>query len=386
MTGLDRTLADIEQTFAERAERIARDYYEEGSQGPGVVPDDIRALLDRLEASARHEARGEAMPRLDARGADGPVPASVPTRLDDLGPLPGSIAAVEEKLRELREAYRMAGDDAQRSLISAQIDGLEQVRDGLDGVKGGVLEWRDALDYVVEGMNLVAQASQALSEHRLSVIARERDDALGAIDREIEAVGTRKRVLTQEEAERERLLARRSQLEAEYADRERAEKRRAAKIDKALAVFRIAIDTALAVMAQARTGNLWGAIAAGVLGAVQGGIVAATPIPQFAGGVTGFTGGLAVVGERGPELVSLPGGSNVVTNENLNFVRSLLAVGGGSGLGAAPAAGGVSGSATRELARGLVEGLESVEWRIDGATMKGAITNMEHLRRAAGLE
>lgn len=35
-------------------------------------------------------------------------------------------------------------------------------------------------------------------------------------------------------------------------------------------------------------------------------------IPGFAGGVTGFRGGLAVVGERGPELLRLPGGSDVI--------------------------------------------------------------------------
>lgn len=35
-------------------------------------------------------------------------------------------------------------------------------------------------------------------------------------------------------------------------------------------------------------------------------------IPGFAGGVTNFRGGLAVVGERGPELVNLPGGSSVI--------------------------------------------------------------------------
>jgi hypothetical protein len=34
--------------------------------------------------------------------------------------------------------------------------------------------------------------------------------------------------------------------------------------------------------------------------------------PQFAEGVTNFAGGLAVVGERGPELVNLPGGSDVI--------------------------------------------------------------------------
>ena len=41
-----------------------------------------------------------------------------------------------------------------------------------------------------------------------------------------------------------------------------------------------------------------------------------TLIPQFATGVTGFGGGLALVGERGPELVNLPSQSNVITNEN----------------------------------------------------------------------
>jgi TP901 family phage tail tape measure protein len=35
-------------------------------------------------------------------------------------------------------------------------------------------------------------------------------------------------------------------------------------------------------------------------------------IPHFAGGVSNFGGGLAVVGEQGPELVYLPGGSSVV--------------------------------------------------------------------------
>lgn len=48
-------------------------------------------------------------------------------------------------------------------------------------------------------------------------------------------------------------------------------------------------------------------------------------IPGFANGVRNFGGGLAVVGERGPELVSLPRGSNVYTNG-----ESKGMVGGGS--------------------------------------------------------
>ena len=38
-------------------------------------------------------------------------------------------------------------------------------------------------------------------------------------------------------------------------------------------------------------------------------------IPGFADGVQNFAGGLAIVGERGPELVNLPKGSDVFSNE-----------------------------------------------------------------------
>jgi phage-related protein len=40
-----------------------------------------------------------------------------------------------------------------------------------------------------------------------------------------------------------------------------------------------------------------------------------SPIPAFASGVRNFSGGLAVVGERGPELVNLPRGSDVYSNQ-----------------------------------------------------------------------
>lgn len=40
-------------------------------------------------------------------------------------------------------------------------------------------------------------------------------------------------------------------------------------------------------------------------------------VPYFASGVQNFSGGLAVVGERGPELVSLPAGSSVIPNNSI---------------------------------------------------------------------
>lgn len=45
-------------------------------------------------------------------------------------------------------------------------------------------------------------------------------------------------------------------------------------------------------------------------------------VPGFAGGVSNFTGGLAVVGERGPELVNLPKGSDVIpNNRSMSMIR-----------------------------------------------------------------
>jgi len=52
----------------------------------------------------------------------------------------------------------------------------------------------------------------------------------------------------------------------------------------------------------------------GVSGKITGGKVTLGEIPKFANGVTDFAGGLAIVGERGPELVNLPRGSNVIPN------------------------------------------------------------------------
>jgi phage-related protein len=59
-------------------------------------------------------------------------------------------------------------------------------------------------------------------------------------------------------------------------------------------------------------------------------------VPHLAAGTDFFQGGVALVGERGPELVYLPRGARVVPNTQTN---ALLA-GGAAGRGAAAAGGG----------------------------------------------
>lgn len=67
-----------------------------------------------------------------------------------------------------------------------------------------------------------------------------------------------------------------------------------------------------------------------VLGLIEGaikGALAGIPgigdfsLPRFAGGVRNFEGGLAIVGERGPELVNLPRNSDVIPNSRIQQVQ-----------------------------------------------------------------
>jgi len=62
------------------------------------------------------------------------------------------------------------------------------------------------------------------------------------------------------------------------------------------------------------------------IGAIIKGLANNIKLPGFAGGVQNFAGGLAMVGERGPELVRLPGGSDVIPNHALGG----MSLGGGS--------------------------------------------------------
>lgn len=90
-----------------------------------------------------------------------------------------------------------------------------------------------------------------------------------------------------------------------------------------------------AIAAQAVQGFQKGPIiglAAALLGVsiVKGFFSKAIKKNAFADGVTGFAGGAALVGERGPELVTLPSGSNVITNENTQKLLASVSGGGNS--------------------------------------------------------
>jgi hypothetical protein len=88
---------------------------------------------------------------------------------------------------------------------------------------------------------------------------------------------------------------------------------------KQLGEAMIALGTAKVALEKFKFAPGIGTIIAGIA-AVAIGALLQKAIPQFADGVTNFGGGLALVGERGPELVRLPKGSDVIPNHQLGGI------------------------------------------------------------------
>lgn len=104
-------------------------------------------------------------------------------------------------------------------------------------------------------------------------------------------------------------------LEADARAKERSLKKTQWAIDKAASIAKTIIDTAAGVVASLTLPPPLSFVMAGItgaMGAVETGIIASQPEPAFAGGGTVTQHGLSTVGERGPEHVRLPLGTQVM--------------------------------------------------------------------------
>ena len=91
----------------------------------------------------------------------------------------------------------------------------------------------------------------------------------------------------------------------------RKQQKEQAERDKRLALFNIAINTAQAITKALP--NIALSILVGVLGGIQAATVSGIKLPAFAKGTDSAPGGLAIVGEKGSELVVSPSGKASLT-------------------------------------------------------------------------
>lgn len=104
-----------------------------------------------------------------------------------------------------------------------------------------------------------------------------------------------------------------------YEKRKADIQRKAARTEKATALFQIAIDTGKAIVANLKTPLLLPWVIA--TAAVQAAMVAARPIPQYAKGVLSSGSGPAIVGEMGSELMIGPDGRVSLSGPSAELVN-----------------------------------------------------------------
>lgn len=182
-----------------------------------------------------------------------------------------------------------------------------------------------------------ARLEQQRFDERQSRIDAEEQAAYDKLDAE---TGRKQALSAEEQAYENRRAAiaadaekKRQKLQAEQDAADLRRRREQAIFEKKQAVWKIVLGTMAGVaLALSETNYVKAGIVAAE-GAIAAAVAAAQPLPQFATGVTNFqpkggaASGLAIVGERGPEVVTLGRGANVLTNERVNDVlRAHLAV------------------------------------------------------------
>jgi cbb3-type cytochrome oxidase subunit 3 len=106
------------------------------------------------------------------------------------------------------------------------------------------------------------------------------------------------------------------EINRQYDERQREIRNREAKAKKQQAIFNILIDTAQGVVSALATGNIPLSIAIGVIGALQAGIVASQPKPQFYKGTDNSPEGWAWTQEKGAEVITDKNGKLKSTGSN----------------------------------------------------------------------
>jgi hypothetical protein len=169
-------------------------------------------------------------------------------------------------------------------------------------------------------LNEINSLFKASSDQRISEIEAERDAQLENIDAQLaknEEYLEKRRISEEEAAANEKsLIEEKAKIEAATQKKIRDEKRKQAILDKAAALFDIALNTAIAVSKViAQTGVASPALIPLIIAqaALQSAAVIAQPIPYRKGSKdTGAKGHLARVGEEGEELVFMPSNSKVL--------------------------------------------------------------------------
>lgn len=171
-------------------------------------------------------------------------------------------------------------------------------------------KWQSIHGMASDVMGAISDLYAAGYDAQKAKIEGELDDLEYQKEKELEMAGDNEQMKEQIEA---RFQAKKEQIDA----RSRQLDIQKAKFDKAAAIAKIAMDTAVGmVQLWVKPGGLAGIALMAVLGAIgaaQMAAVAARPLPRYRHGTKAHPGGLAWVGEGGEELLRFPSGDTMLT-------------------------------------------------------------------------
>ena len=195
------------------------------------------------------------------------------------------------------------------------------------------------LQFVQDIGNILMNGMQDILQSQLQSLQTQEQAEMGVFERRKKRVedekkrelllakgnATRINQINQDAANKEKQIDA-DKLKAKTAyDRKIAEmKHKQAVIDKAQALFNIAINTATAVMKVYAQTGIFGVgmqIPIMIMGALEAALVLARPIPKFAKGTKNAPGGLGIVGDAGAEIVEQDNQLALIEKPTLTYLK-----------------------------------------------------------------
>jgi len=242
----------------------------------------------------------------------------------------GNISLEQKKLNLEQQLADVTDNEMQKLELKKQIRAvviaLEEQEDAED-LKRMAMKKQQRQDLY----NATKSAITNLTEFQLVNIRNNLEDSLSA---ELKKYEDKKKWIEEnvtDQTEKTRML---EELDRNYTntqnklrdDSSKEEQKRRNQLKPFLIAEALA-NTAIGVTKAFAQGGMLGFITGSLVAAAGAVQIATIRAQKFAAGVRNFVGGLAIVGEQGPELVSLPSGSNVYSNSESN--RMLSSGGGG---------------------------------------------------------
>ena len=217
----------------------------------------------------------------------------------------------EEDGSKLRVKFEAEAAELKGKILSLEIQEYKDKEDDkTDKIK---LSLKDILEESQKVARALSDLGNAIFDSKIQKIDEEIEKNEEYYNRQIELAGDDevKKALIQEQAEKKRKV---------LEKKKREEQRKQAILNKAMAAVEVAIATSLAVIRALAhfpgiPETIPNGVLAGVLGAIQLAAVLAKPIPKYVKGTDYHKGGLALVGEERPEVITEPNRSPYVVNK-----------------------------------------------------------------------